>query len=82
MPKGITVLTFDFPKFLEKITGYKGWKEVPGPDSHCGIDYWYECTDEDGEEHTAYINIDQGHLTVNDENDERIFTGDCSEAYT
>jgi hypothetical protein len=79
---GVQVLTFNFPEFLESITEYKGWEEVSGPDSRCGIDYWYECTDEDGEHHSVNINIDQGEMKVIDiEQDETIWQGDCSAAY-
>jgi hypothetical protein len=79
---GISVLTFDFPSFLKKLTGYKGWKETDGPDSHCGIDYWYKTTDEDGDRHNVYINIDQGEMTVSTlEDDEVIYQGNCSKAY-
>lgn len=74
MSKGIQVLTFNFVSFLERITKYKGWREVNGPDSGCGIDYWYET-----DEHEAYINIDQGEMTVSLDGD-RIWEGDCSEA--
>jgi hypothetical protein len=76
---GVFVVTFNFPKFLQSLTEYKGWHEVNGPDSRCGIDYWYECVDEDGEQHSAYINIDQGEMTVSLD-EEVVWQGDCENA--
>lgn len=45
---------------LRDITGDATWREIDGPASRCGQDYWYRSRD--GVE--AYINEDQGHLTV------------------
>lgn len=41
------------------------WKQVDGPDTRCGIDYYFE--DDDGNE--AYANVDQvfWSLSVNGE---------------
>jgi hypothetical protein len=58
-PPGVTVVRFDFPAFLKKVSGVGGWQEVRGPDSGVGLDYWYRAG-----RHEAYLNLDQGHLTV------------------
>jgi hypothetical protein len=50
----------NFSKILEDVTGISGWVEVDGPDTRCGVDYWFEGPD--GQ--SAYINIDQGAMTV------------------
>jgi hypothetical protein len=50
----------DLGKLLEDLTGVSGWIAVDGPDTRCGIDYWFEGPD--GQ--LAYINIDQGAMTV------------------
>jgi predicted oxidoreductase len=54
------VITYNFVGLLEALTGKKGWREVSGLDSRCGLDYWYE----DEDETVAYINIDQNMVTV------------------
>jgi hypothetical protein len=56
---GIFVVRFEFPAFLKRITGIGRWKEVNGPDSRVGLDYWYRAG-----RHEANINVDQGHMTV------------------
>ena len=71
---GVTVVRFDFPAFLKRITGIGGWKEVNGPDSRAGLDYWYRAG-----RHEAYINVDQGHLTVSIDQ-EVVFEGSADEA--
>ena len=71
---GIYVLSFDFPCFLKRITGISRWKEVNGPDSGVGLDYWYRA---DG--HEAYVNIDQGFMTVSVD-EEVVFQGSADQA--
>ena len=56
---GIQIVSFDFPGLLERLTHKKGWKEIPGPDSRCGLDYWYRAGKSE-----ANINVDQGEITV------------------
>lgn len=46
-------------EILEKLTDETGWESVDGPDSRCGVDYYYK-----NESSEAYINDDQGFLTV------------------
>ena len=70
----IFVIRFDFPAFLKRITGIGGWQEVRGPDSGVGLDYWYRAG-----RHEAYINVDQGHLTVSIDQ-EVVFAGSADEA--
>ena len=70
----IFVICFDFPAFLKRITGIGGWTEVGGPESRVGLDYWYRAG-----RHEAYINVDQGHLTVSIDQ-EVVFEGIADEA--
>lgn len=51
-------------KVLCNETGTKpsDWEEMEGPESGCGVDYWF-VNKKTGEE--AYVNDDQGHITVN-----------------
>jgi hypothetical protein len=42
-------------------TSADDWKTLDGPDSGVGVDYWYRHRGT-GEE--AYLNLDQGHLTI------------------
>lgn len=72
---GCAIIRFDFPAFLEKITGIGGWKEMIGPDSRTGVDYWYGSG-----EHEAYINVDQGFVTVSVDH-EIVFEGDAEQAH-
>jgi len=58
-PPAVFVVTFDFVGMLEKLTGLKGWAEVRGPDSRCGLDYWYKRG-----RHVANINVDQNDITI------------------
>ena len=71
---GVSVVCFDFPRFLKRITGISGWKEVNGPDSGVGLDYWYRAGN-----HEAYINLDQGHMTVSGDQ-EVVFEGSADQA--
>ncbi len=65
-------------KLLEENTIYKGWEEADGPETGVGIDYWFECTDEDGKIHSAYINVDQTDISVSVDGDV-VWQGDSSE---
>ena len=58
-PAGQTV-TYDFEGMLEKLTGVSGWEETDGPDSGCGVDYWYRA--EGGL--SAYANVDQSSVSL------------------
>lgn len=71
---GVTVVRFDFPAFLKKVSSVEGWQEVRGPDSDVGLDYWYHAG-----KHEAYINLDQGHMTVSIDQDV-VFEGSADEA--
>ena len=71
---GIAVICFDFPRFLRRITGIGGWKEVNGPDSGVGLDYWYRAG-----KHDAYINVDQGFMTVSVDK-EVVYEGSADQA--
>ena len=84
MNSGVSMVTMNLVKLLEDFTDVKGWHEVPGPSSGCGLDYWYETDegeDDEGEPQVieAYVNVDQGICTVSI-NDENIFEGDLAEA--
>lgn len=46
-------------RILYQLTGLRGWKASQGPDSGCGVDYWYK-----NGSHEAYINVDQEEMTV------------------
>ena len=82
----VVLVRFDIPGMLAKLTGIAGWAEFDGPDSGCGLDYWYdgavaedpEDLDEGEAPRTipleAYVNIDQMTLLLSvypkDGNDE------------
>lgn len=68
----VFVVTFNFVAMLEKLTGLKGWTEVRGPDSHCGLDYWYKRG-----QRVANINVDQTHVIITMDGDTL-----CSGDYT
>jgi hypothetical protein len=65
----------DLGKILEDVTGVSGWVWVDGPDTRCGIDYWFEGPD--GQ--LASVSIDQGAMTVSVDG-EVIFETDDYEA--
>jgi hypothetical protein len=67
------VVTCDFNGLLAALTGTRAraWKSQNGPDTRCGVDYYYAHSG--GKE--AYINIDQGHFTVSVDG-ETVFSGD------
>lgn len=46
------------------------WEEVEGPDSGCGLGYWYHHP----EEGVAYVNVDQACVTVSIR-DQKIYEG-------
>jgi hypothetical protein len=70
------VVTYDIEGLLAVLTGTraKAWKSQNGPDTRCGIDYYYAHSSGKG----AYINIDQGYFTVSVDG-ETIFSGDPTE---
>lgn len=77
MPTEMSVVTFNFQGLLAALTGTraKAWHEEPGPESGCGLDYWYR--------HWSlglhYINVDQGEVKIsNCETDEVLFEGDLA----
>ncbi len=67
------VVTFDLEGILSVLTGTraKAWKPQSGPDTRCGVDYYYAHSS--GKE--AYINVDQGHFTISVD-DDTVFSGD------
>lgn len=67
------IIKYDFEKILENLTGKENWLELNGPDSGCGVDYWYKSGTAE-----AYINIDQSHCTISVD-EEVIFSGELSE---
>lgn len=71
-----TVVSFDFPKMLAHLTGTraKSWREAHGPETGCGMDYYYDGPQ--GRE--AYINVDQENATISVDG-ETIFSGDIQE---
>jgi hypothetical protein len=76
MDKPCHVVTFDFPKILARLTDTKStdWKEVGGPETRCGLDYYYR----DSRDCDAYINVDQSCVTIC-VNDETLFSGNLAE---
>ena len=74
--QAVKVVTLNLPGMLAVLTRTRArdWKLQDGPDSGCGVDYYYahRC----GEE--AYINVDQGHFTISAAG-ETLFTGDPAE---
>lgn len=85
MPKtesGISVVTFDFQGLLAELTTdtrRSAWHEEDGPDSGCGLDYWYR-------HHRyglVYINVDQGFVKISVcATDEVLYEGMLSEDET
>ena len=74
--QAVKVVTINLTRMLAVLTGTRSrdWKLRDGPDSGCGVDYYYgHCH---GRE--AYINIDQGHFTIGVAG-ETLFTGDPAE---
>jgi hypothetical protein len=68
--------TFDFVKLLEKLTNTRGWYETDGPESRCGVDYWYAVSKDYLDDYQeAYINIDQTAITI-EVNGEVVFQTD------
>jgi len=70
------VVNMNLPRMLADLTGTRArdWKIRRGPDSRCGLDYYYR--HRHGSE--AYINIDQGHFTISVAG-EILFTGEPTE---
>jgi hypothetical protein len=71
-----SVVHLDLAGLLAELTGTdpSAWEEVEGPESGCGLDYWY-CHAMSGE---AYVNVDQTCITVSIEG-EKIYEGDYLE---
>ena len=69
---GVFQEVYSFPLLLEELTGIKKkkWKEMNGPDSGCGLDYWYKSGKKE-----AYINVDQGYISVTYVDNELIYGG-------
>lgn len=65
----MTINSFNLPHILEKLTGSNDWQELQGPNSGCGLDYWFKSGDSE-----AYINIDQDHCTISVD-DSPVFSG-------
>ena len=74
--RAVEVVTLNLPGMLAVLTGTRAreWKLRDGPDSRCGIDYYYR--HRPGNE--AYINVDQGHFTISVAG-ETLFPGDPAE---
>ena len=74
--QAVKAVTLNLTGMLAVLTGTRArdWKAQDGPDSRCGIDYYYG--HRQGNE--AYINVDQGHFTINVAG-ENLFTGDPAE---
>lgn len=58
----VSVMCLNMTGLLAELSGTdpSAWEEVEGPDSGCGLDYWYHHPEE-GE---AHINVDQTLLTI------------------
>ncbi len=63
MSDPIILGSYDYQGLLGHLTGTdpQNWKEMDGPDSGSGLDYWYR-NESTGEE--AYLNLDQTFLEV------------------
>ena len=74
---GVRVFKFDCCSTLATLTDSVpgSWNEIDGPDSGCGLDYWYR---QSRTGHEAYLNVDQEHLTVSIDG-ETVWAGDPTE---
>jgi len=72
MSDAFRTVVFYFPKMLSRLTdtAAKSWKETNGPESRCGLDYYFRHSA--GRE--AYINVDQEIVTINIDG-EIVFSG-------
>jgi len=59
----------DYAKKLQQLTGIKNWVIIDGPDTQCGVDYYFKSG-----KHEAYINNDQGSINISVDG-EHIFSG-------
>ena len=52
-----------YEKAIAKLTGTRAnsWENIDGPDTHCGVDYYFEHRSKKTE---AYLNNDQGYITI------------------
>src|SRR6516164_8070230 len=66
-------ISFDLVGLLHYLSGKQGWEEVNGPDSRCGLDYWYRAGDSE-----AWANIDQTWITVWID-EQQVYSGDYEE---
>lgn len=75
----ILVVTFNFQGLLAAVTQdtqARAWHEADGPDSGCGLDYWYE----HWRYGLVYINVDQGNVKISVcDTDEVLYEGDLAE---
>lgn len=68
----------NYVRKLKKLTGMTGWSFTDGPDTKCGEDlYLITSCETDGTyaDHEAYINIDQGFVTISVDG-EKIWEGE------
>lgn len=71
-------MTFNFQGLLAALTDTraKAWHEEDGPDSGCGLDYWYRHWSYG----LVYINVDQGQVKISQcYTDEVLYEGDLAE---
>ena len=63
----------NYQKALARLTGTRAacWKPANGPETRCGVDYYFEHRSRKSE---AYINWDQGHVTISVDG-ETLFSG-------
>lgn len=79
MSNAILVVSFDFKGLLAALTGTRAraWMEDEGPESGCGLDYWYSHRKYKG---GVYINVDQGLVKISDcATDEVLYEGMLAE---
>ncbi len=79
MSEGISVVEFNFQGLLAALTTdtqVRAWHEEDGPDSGCGIDYWYR----HWRYGLTYINVDQGMVKISFcDSDEVLYEGILAE---
>jgi len=61
---GAQTVTYNFEKLLSGLAALSGWKAVSGPETGVGAEYFFECEDDEGETHSAWVSIDQVWITV------------------
>lgn len=64
----VTRIACDHPRMLQILTGLPDWIEEDGPESGCGLDWWYVCSVPGAEgrpvKYRAYVNLDQTWLLL------------------